>query len=86
MGLTQHLTEMSTRNISWGKRGRCIGLTSYHLHGPTVLKSGNLKLLEPSGPVQGSIETALSFFNLLLAKQWNDMSQQDNHVTDLHCM
>jgi len=24
----------------------------YHLHVPTVLKSGNLKLLEPSGPVQ----------------------------------
>ena len=28
LGLTQPLTEMSTRNISWGgKRGRCLGLT-----------------------------------------------------------
>ena len=29
LGLTQPLTEMSTRNISWGsKGGRCIGLTT----------------------------------------------------------
>jgi len=27
LGLTQPLTEMSTRNISWGKGGRCVGLT-----------------------------------------------------------
>ena len=28
LGLTQRLTEMSTRNISWwGKGGRCVGLT-----------------------------------------------------------
>jgi hypothetical protein len=26
--LTQLLTEMSTRNISWGKGGRCVGLTT----------------------------------------------------------
>ena len=28
LGLTQHLTEMSTRNISWGKGG-CVGLTNF---------------------------------------------------------
>ena len=29
LGLTQPLTEMSTRNISWGaKGGRCVGLTT----------------------------------------------------------
>jgi len=29
LGLTQPLTEMSTRNISWGgKDGRCVGLTT----------------------------------------------------------
>ena len=29
LGLTQPLTEMSTRNISWvGKGGRCLGLTT----------------------------------------------------------
>jgi hypothetical protein len=26
--LTQLLTEMNTRNISWGKGGRCVGLTT----------------------------------------------------------
>jgi len=28
LGSTQPLTEMSTRNISWGKSGRCVGLTT----------------------------------------------------------
>jgi hypothetical protein len=28
LGLTQPVTEMSTRNISWGKGGRCLGLTT----------------------------------------------------------
>jgi len=28
MGLTHPLTEMSTRNISWGKGGRCVVLTN----------------------------------------------------------
>ena len=27
LGLTQPLKEMSNRNISWGKGGRCVGLT-----------------------------------------------------------
>jgi len=29
--LTQPLTEMSARNISWGKGGRCVGLTTLPL-------------------------------------------------------
>jgi len=28
LGLTQPIIEMSTRNISWGKGGRCVGLTT----------------------------------------------------------
>jgi len=28
LGLTQPLTEMSTRNIFWGKSGRWVGLTT----------------------------------------------------------
>jgi hypothetical protein len=28
LGLTQPPSEMSTRNISWGKGGRCVGLTT----------------------------------------------------------
>ena len=47
LGSTQPLKEMSSRYTSWGggKVGRCVG----HLHVPTVLKSGILNLLEPSG-------------------------------------
>jgi len=34
------------------KGGRCVGLTTLNFYVPTVLKSGNLNILEPSGPVQ----------------------------------
>jgi hypothetical protein len=64
LGLTQPLTEMSTRNISWGKVVRCLGLTTFPpscLHVPIVLKSGSLRLLEPSGPVQDCNGIALPF-------------------------
>jgi len=43
-----------------GKGGRCVRLTTYHLHVPIVKKSGGLKLLEPCGPVQACNETDLS--------------------------
>jgi len=56
LGLTHPLTEMSTRNISWGvggaKAAGAVGWQPYHLHVPIVLKSQNLNFLEPSGPVQ----------------------------------
>ena len=52
-GLTQCLTEMSTRNMSWGvKVASAESWQPYHFHVLTVLKSGSLKLMEPSGPVQ----------------------------------
>jgi len=51
LGLTLPLTETSTRNIFWGKGGRCVGLTSLPLRMPIVLKSGSINLLELSGPV-----------------------------------
>jgi hypothetical protein len=44
-----------------GKGGRCVGLQPYHFHVPTVLKSGSLKLLEPSGSVQACNGIALPF-------------------------
>jgi hypothetical protein len=48
--LTHHLTEMSTRNISWDvKAVDAQGWQPYHLYVLTVLKSGNLSLLETSG-------------------------------------
>jgi len=51
--LTQPLTEMSTRNISWGVKAAGVwGWQSYHLHVPIFLKSGSLNLLEPSGRLQ----------------------------------
>jgi len=62
LGLTRPLTEMSTRNISWGvKAASAYGWQPYHLHEPTVLKSGSLNLLEPSGPVQACDEIAVPF-------------------------
>ena len=60
LGSTQPLTEMSTRNISWGvKVAGALGWQPYHLHVPIVLKSGCLNLLEPSGPVQACNGIAL---------------------------
>jgi hypothetical protein len=58
-GPTQPLTEMSTRNISWGKGGRCVGLTTFQV--PIALKSGTLKLLEPPGPVKACNGIVLPF-------------------------
>ena len=49
--LTQPLMEMSTRNISCGvKAAGAYSWQPYHLRVPTILKSGSLNLLEPSGP------------------------------------
>jgi len=60
LGLTQPLTEMSTRNVSWGvKAAGAYGWQPYHLHVPIVFKSGSLNLLEPSGPVQACNGIAL---------------------------
>ena len=60
LGSTQPLTEMSTRNISWGIKAAGVwGWKPYHLHVLNVLKSGSLKLLEPSRPVQACNGIAL---------------------------
>jgi hypothetical protein len=53
LGLNQPLTEMSTRNVSWGvKAAGAQDWHSNHFHVPIVLKSGSLNLMEPLGPVQ----------------------------------
>ena len=57
LGSSQPLTEMSTRNISWGKGSPYVGLITLYV--ATVLKSGSLKHLKPSGPVQASNGIAL---------------------------
>jgi hypothetical protein len=60
--LTQPLTEMSTRDISWGvKATGAYGWQPYHFHVPIVLKSGSPNLLEPSGTVQTCNGIALPF-------------------------
>jgi len=41
------------------KGDRCVGLTTYHLHVPTVLKSGRLNLSEPSGLIEACNGIAL---------------------------
>jgi hypothetical protein len=63
LGLTQPVTEMSTRNTTWvgERRGGGIkaagdwGWQHYHLHVPIVLKSGSLTSWKTQGlsrPVQ----------------------------------
>ena len=51
LGLTQPLTEMSTRSYFLGE-GECVGLTTLPPSCADFLKSGSLNLLAPSGPVQ----------------------------------
>jgi len=58
--LTQPVTEMSTRNISWEYMRPVRRADSlYHHHVPIVLKSGSLNFLEPSGPLQACNGIAL---------------------------
>ena len=59
LGSTQPLTEMSTSLFPWGKGGRCLRLTTLPPSCAVVMKSGNLNLLEPSGPLQARNGTAL---------------------------
>ena len=67
LGSTQPLTEMSTRNISWGKGGRFTGLTTLPHSCAIVLKSRSLILLEPSGPFQTCNGIALPLTSLLIS-------------------
>jgi len=67
LGSTQPLTEMSNRNISWWvKVAGAQGWQPYHLHVPILLKSGSLKLQEPTGPVQAGNGIALPIAFYLL--------------------
>ena len=61
LGSTQPLTEMSTvpRAFPGGKGGRCVRLTTLPPSCAVVMKSGNLNLLELSGPLQACNGTAL---------------------------
>ena len=61
LGLTQFLTEMSTRNISYRVKVAGVYGWPYHLHVPTVFKSGSINLLELSGPVQACNGIAFNY-------------------------
>jgi hypothetical protein len=74
LGSTQHLTEMSTRNIPGGKGGRCVGLTTLpHSYADCLDILGASISWNPQGlsrPVMGllylylyNIPTPLDFFN-----------------------
>ena len=68
LGSTQPLTEISTRNISCGvKAAGAKGWQIYHFYVSIVLKSGNLNLLEPSGPAQACNGIALLLIKSMLA-------------------
>ena len=80
MRLTQSLTEMCTRNISWG--GKVVsaqGWQPYHPDLLTVSKSGSLYLLKPSGPFQTCMGIALPYplppppFSFLLKLKFRNM-------------
>jgi hypothetical protein len=64
LGSTQPLTEMNTRCIPGGKGGRCVRLTTLPPSCAVVMKSRNLKFLEPSGPLQAYNGTALLFISV----------------------
>jgi len=61
LGSTQPLTEMSIRLFPGGKGGRCLRLTSLPPSYAVIMRSGNLKFLEPSGLLQACNGTALPF-------------------------
>jgi len=61
LGSTQPLTEMSTRNISWGGGEGKVGLRV-----PIVWKSESFNLLEPPGPVLACTGIALNVVLLVM--------------------
>ena len=61
LGSTQPLTEMSSRSISWGYRQLVHKADNLPPPCAVVTKSGNLKFLEPSGPLWTCKGTALPF-------------------------
>jgi len=74
LGSNQPLTEMSTRNISWGLRRPVPNTDNLPPSCAVVTKSGNLNFLEPSGPLRTCNGTALPFIILYRHLQlctWN---------------
>ena len=56
---TDSVSKSEYQYIPGDKGGRCVRLTTYHLHVPIVKKSGGLNLLEPCRLVQACYGPAL---------------------------
>jgi len=70
LGSTRPLREMRTKNTFWGVKA--VGEYSWqpnHLPAPTVLKSGSLSLLEPSGCLQACNGIVLPLPNYTLCRK-----------------
>jgi hypothetical protein len=74
---------MSTNNISCVvKAAGAYGLQLYHLYVQTVMKSGSLNRLEPSGLVQGCIGIDLPLlWNLLMSSSSRQECLGDSLIT-----
>ena len=68
-----------------GKGGRCVRLTTYHLHVPIVKKSGGLNLLESCGPLQVCNGTAFIKIQIFCAMGMVTYCQLTSHdVVNVH--
>ena len=66
LGLTQSLTEMSTRNISWGgKGGQCVGLKTFP---PSCANRLEIWEPQPPGTLRPCNGIALPFIQYLMDK------------------
>ena len=84
LGLNQPLTEMSTRNISWGgKSGRCVGLTI-----PALSSADCLEIWEPQPPgtLRACPGLSWDYFTLLslLLLRYLRYNWHSNHDYNLH--
>ena len=86
LGLTQLLTEMSTRSISVGKGDRCVRLTTYHYPVPFSRNLGALTSWNPLGlsrPVMGLLYLLLLLLHLPYHQQNLTISWQRIQIRSL---
>jgi len=68
-----------------GKGGRCVRLTTLPPSCAVVMKSGNLKFLEPSGPLQACNGTAVPFLRSLYVHHRSLPWRHSESVNLNHC-
>jgi hypothetical protein len=84
LGLTQPLTETSTRNISWGLRAvHAKGWQPYHLHVPIVTKSRSLNLLDNLGLYRDcfTFTTQPKYKKIWLKSLWNYIHHTSTNIS-----